>query len=235
MSQQTDKDAKPGQARYCARIGELFLMVNSSELDIQCKTLAMTDWSDLRTADVAALLAPLATHPIADERSLVALVLATTVGVAQETCALQALVTLAVDDDPAVRAAAGQSSDLAREINLTHGDQSATSLAERLVDWRQEDEATFSFRCTNLAVAKRLRAIITGLSVREMTHRSDETQTRPAVDKFDDVHGEPTRLPDVIMGGTPPQASDLPRRGTPKAVINVAKSSVRLPDVLVDE
>ena len=68
-----------------------------------------------------------------------------------------------------------------------------------------------------------------------MTHPSDQQKTQPPTDKASDVPDEPVRLPDAIMAEEQPEVFDLPRQGTPKAVTNVSKASVRLPDALIDE
>lgn len=212
MPDRMNRDEELSHAQYNARIGTLFLRVNSSDHNIRCRALAMTDWQDIRESDAVALLAPLATDPDVEVRQLVALQLATAAGSADDPRALQALITLVADDDPVVRAAAARSSYIASEFSLTPDDQSAISPAVRFVDWRQE-----------------------GLSVRKMTHRSDEKQIQPHADKGNDLADEPKRLPDVIMDEETSQVLDLPRNGTPKAVMNVAKASVRLPDILIVE
>ncbi len=226
----------PSHDQYNSQVGELFLKVNSSDHDVQHRALAMTDWQKIRESDVIALLAPLSTHPDVDVRQLVALQLAAAADLADDPRALQALVTLAADDDQTVRAAAAQSSYIANEFSLTRDGQSAKSLLDRFVDWRQEGETmTFSLRCRDIATAKRILAIVTGFSVREMTHRADEKQLPPPAAKPNGPPNEPQRLPDVIMDEELPQVLDLPRHGTPKAVMNVSKAPLRLPDVLIDE
>ena len=238
MSDQTNRDEELRQAQYYARIGELFLTVNSADHDEQCRALAMTDWQDICESDAVALLAPLSTHTNAEVRQIVALQLAATAGSAEDPRALQALVTLAADEDPMVRAAAARSSYIAEKFSLTPDGQSGTSPADRFVEWQHEGEmTTFSFRCLDISTAKRIRAILTGLSAREMTHPSNQRQ--PPAEKSDDVPVDapdgPKRLPDVIMDEEQPEVFDLPRQGVPKAVLNVSKASVRLPDVLIDE
>lgn len=236
----TNRRVDPGpdlsHTHYNSRIGDLFLMVNSSDEDVQRRALATTDWQDVSESDAVALLAPLATHSSAEVRELVALQLATTAGSAKDPRALQALITLAADNEPTVRAAAARSSYIANEFSLTADDQSATSPANRFVNWEQEGETTtFSFRCPDIATAKRFLAIVTGLSAREMVHRSKEGQTPPPLDQTDDIPTELKRLPDVILDDEQPEVFDLPRQGVPKAVLDVSKGTVRLPDVLIDE
>ena len=235
MRNRINRDEELSHVQYNARIGELFLMVNSSDHDIQCRALAMTDWQDIPESDAVALLAPLSTHSNVEVRQLVALQLATAAGSAEDPRALQALIALAKDDAPVVRAAA-RSSCIANEFSLTPDDQSAINSADCFVDWRQEGETTtFSFRFPDISTAKRCLAIVTGRIMREMTNRPDEKQMHPRDDKTNDAPGEPKRLPDVIMDEEPPQVFDLPRHGTPKAVMSISKASVRLPDVLIDE
>lgn len=236
MPKRVDQDHELSRAHYDSRIGDLFLRLNSPEHDIQCHTLAMADWQDIREADAVALLAPLSTHQSTEVRHLVALQLAMVAGSAEDVRALQALVTLAVDDDLTVRTAAARSSYIVRAFNLTQYDQSAKSLGNRYVDWRQEGEiTTFSFRCPDISTAKQFLAIVTGLVARQMTHRSDEKQTPPPTDRSNDLPDEPTRLPDMIMDDEQPEVFDFPRQGIPKEVLNVSKASVRLPELLIDE
>jgi hypothetical protein len=145
-------------------------------------------------------------------------------------------VTLAADDDPEVRAAAARSSYIADEFGLTADGQFATSPANRFVDWQQEGETTtLSFRCPNIATAKRFLAIMTGLRAREMTHPSDEKQTQQPAAKADEFAVQPRRLPDVLIDNEQSEVVDLPRKGVVKPVVNVAKGSIRLPDVLIED
>lgn len=236
MANRISRDESLTHAQYNSRIGELFMLVNSSDDDVQCRALAMTDWEDIRESDAVALLAPLSTHSSAEVRQLVALQLATTAGSAEDSRALQALVTLAADDDQKVSAAAARSSYIANEFSLTPEGQFATSPADRYVDWQQEGEMTsLSFRCPNIATVKRFLAIITGLSAREMTHPSDEKQTPTPAAKTNELADEPRRLPDVLIDDEQLEVFDLPRKGVAKPVVNVSKGSTRLPDVLIED
>lgn len=156
MPNRMNRDEAFAHAQYHSRIGELFMLVNSSEHDVQCRALAMTDWEEIRESDAVALLAPLSTHSNVEARQLVALQLATIAGSATDPRALQALITVAADDDPKVRAAAAPSSYIANEFSLTPDGRPATSPADRFVDWQQEGETTtLSFRCPNITTAKR--------------------------------------------------------------------------------
>ena len=106
MSNRINRDQELTHAQYNSRIGELFMLVNSSDHDVQCRALAITNWEGIRESDAVALLAPLSTHSSAEVRQLVALQLATAAGSAEDPRALQALITLAADNDQNVRAAA---------------------------------------------------------------------------------------------------------------------------------
>ena len=236
MPNQMNRDETLAHAQYNSRIGELFVLLNSSDQQVQCRALAMTDWEEIRDSDAVALLASLSPHSNGEVRQLVALQLASIAGSADDPRALQALVTLAADDDPKVRAAAARSSYIANEFSLTPNGKSATSPADRFVDWEQEGETTkLSFRCPNSGTAKRLLAIIAGLCAREMTHPSNEKQTQPPAAKPAELADEPRRLPDVLIDDEPPEIFDLPRRGVVKPVVNVSKGSIRLPDVLIED
>jgi hypothetical protein len=196
----------------------------------------MTDWQDIRDTDAIALLAPLSTHPSAEVRQLVALQLAAVAGSAADPRALQALVTLAADSEPEVRAAAARSSYIANEFCLTPDDQAAKNPVGRFVDWRLEDQAAiFSVRCSDVSAAQQLLAILAGFTARQMAHRSDEKKKQPPPDQTNEAAVEALHLPDVILDDKQLEAFDLPRRGTPKDVANIQRESVRLPELLIDE
>jgi hypothetical protein len=224
-----------GRSDYHARIGRLFLEINSPDHDVQCGTLAMTDWRDIREADAVALLAPLSLHQSAEVRQLVALQLATVPGLGDDPRALQALATLAADGDPKVRAAAARSSFVQNELQLTPDDQSAKSPADRFVDWQQEEQTTiFSFRCPDITTARQLLAIIAGSMAMQTIHRPDEKRTQPPSDRSSDATNDSPRLPDVILDDGQPEVFDLPYKGVPKDVLNISKASIRLPQLLID-
>jgi hypothetical protein len=217
---------------YNAQIGELFLLVNSSNNEMQCRTLAITDWNEIDPTDTVSLLAPLSLHPSAEVRQLVALQLASMSNPTRDPRAIQALVTLAADGDIKVRVAAARSSYIAKEFGLTGDNQFGKSLAERLVHWEQVDETTMlSFQCPDLSVARQALAILAGIAAKQMIQRSDEKQAQPQPKPGADV---PAYLPDLIVDEVQPESFDLPRQGVPKDVLNISKASIRLPELLTD-
>lgn len=236
MAKRADHNSTLNPTRYAAHLGEVFVAINSTDHRSRCRALAMTDWEAIDVRDAVGLLAPLAADASIEVRQLVALQLATVAGSGGDPRAVQALVTLSMDEDPAVRGAAGRSAFVAHESSLTQDGGSAISHADRFVRVQHDGEAVvLLLRCPNESVARRLRAAVTGLSVREMAHPSEQKSAKPTPDRNCTAPDKPTRLPDVLIDEEQSSAIDLPRRGTVSSVPNVSQGSIRLPDVLIDE